>query len=315
MAYPSPLAAITNVLAFLSLVLFATSATAQATNNQSAGYPGRIEALSQVDVSNEIASVISEIHFRPGQMVQAGDTLFTLDSTDSELAMETQRANLLRAEATLKSAEQDFQRLMKLKMRGSATGVQVLKAEVAQAFADAVRAETRADLKAAQTDLDRTVIRASISGVISPATVNVGTYVKIGRGPLASIVQLDRVRLSYQVPYVAQFEQRDIKNLVLPDGLASRAVLTVKVSDTWTYPRIISPLDISGIVDYASGNITIWAELDNPDGLLRPGMRVTVMSQPTPQTGSGAGGETGGETGSEAGPKAETETETGEKQY
>ena len=315
MAPPNPLAAIANALASFLLVLFAAQATAQPTDIISQGYPGRIEALSQVDVSNEIAAVITKIHFRPGQMVQAGDTLFTLDSTDSELALETQRANLLRVEATLKSAEQDFQRLMKLKMRGSATGVQVLKAEVAQAFADAVRAETRADLKAAQTDLDRTVIRASISGVISPANVNVGTYVKIGRGPLANIVQLDRVRLSYQVPYVAQFEQRDIKNLVLPDGLASRAVLTVKVSDTWDYPRIISPLDISGIVDYASGNITIWAELDNPDGLLRPGMRVTVLSQPTPQTGSEAGSEIKGEIGPATGAETGPETATVEKQY
>lgn len=252
-------------------------------------YPGRIEALNRADVSNEVASVISEIHFKPGQLVRAGDKLFTLDSTDFELALETQRVNVLRTQATLKSAAQDFSRLRKLKIRGSATGVQVLKAEVAQAFADAVRAETQADLKAAQINLERTVIRAPITGVISPANVSVGTYVKIGRGPLASIVQLDRVRLSYQVPYVARIEQLDINNLLFPDSLLARVILTVKITDTWYYPLTTTPINVSSKVDYASGTITVWAELDNPKGLLRPGMRVTVLSRALPQAAPATG--------------------------
>jgi RND family efflux transporter MFP subunit len=229
----APLATLRTALVSIALVLLAALVTADPTEINSTAFPGRIEALNQADVSNEVASVISKIHFNPGQLVQAGEKLFTLDPTDFELSLETQQANVLRAEATLKSAEQDFARLMKLKERGSATGVQVLKAEVAQAFADAVRAETQADLKAAQINLDRTVIRAPISGVISPAKVSVGTYVKTGSAPLASIVQLDKVRLSYQVPYVARIEQLNIKELLFPDSLLSRVLLTVKVTDTW----------------------------------------------------------------------------------
>ncbi len=48
---------------------------------------------------------------------------------------------------------------------------------LAQAFADAVRAETQADLKAAQVNLDRTVIRAPISGVIGSVATQEGETV------------------------------------------------------------------------------------------------------------------------------------------
>jgi RND family efflux transporter MFP subunit len=289
MTRPAPLATLRTAVVSVLFVLLAAHVTADPTETNSTAFPGRIEALNQADVSTEVASVVSMIHFKPGQLVQAGETLFTLDPTDFELSLETQRVNVLRAEATLKSAEQDFARLLKLKKRGSATGVQVLKAEVAEAFADAVRAETQAGLRAAQIELDRTVIRAPISGVISPARVSVGSYVKTGSAPLANIVQLDKVRLSYQVPYVARIEQLNIKELLFPDSLLSRVLLTVKVTDTWYHPQTTKPSHVSSRVDYASGAITIWAELANPTGLLRPGMRVTVLSRVLPEAEAAEG--------------------------
>lgn len=254
-------------------------AQADPTRNGTTAFPGRIEALNRADVSNAVASIVTAIHFNPGQTVERGQVLFTLDATEFELALQTQEANVMRAEATLRQAQQDYKRLLTLQQRGSATGVQLLKAEVAQSFADAVRAETRADLKAAQIALDRTVIRAPISGVISAPEVSVGTYVKIGRGPLASIVQLDPVRLSYQVPYVQRVEELDIEDLRFPESLLARVELTIQVSDDWYHPLTARPSNVAAKVDYSTGNLTVWAVLPNPAGQLRPGMRVTVLSR------------------------------------
>jgi RND family efflux transporter MFP subunit len=242
----------------------------------SGAFPGRIEALNRADVSNAIASIVSEIHFKPGQIVRAGDRLFTLDPTDFELAVETERANVLRAEATLKSARQDFERLSTLKSRGSVSKVQVLKSEVALAFGEAVIAQSKAKLMAAEIDLSRSVIRAPISGVISPATVSIGTYVKTGRAPLASIVQLDPVRLAFEVPYIERIELLGLDDLRFPESLLNRVLLSIIISDTWVYSQTTRPDNVAGEVDAVSGTLTIWAELANPNGLLRPGMRVQV---------------------------------------
>ncbi len=126
-------------------------------------------------MANAVASIVTGIQFAPGQFVNQGDPLFTLDPTGFRLRLDTEHANVLRAGATLKSAAVDFERFSRLKERGSATGVQVFMAEVARAFADAVRAETQAALKAEETNLGRTVISAPISGVISAPQVRVGS--------------------------------------------------------------------------------------------------------------------------------------------
>ncbi|WP_222435008.1 efflux RND transporter periplasmic adaptor subunit [Falsiphaeobacter marinintestinus] len=267
---------------FLCTCLLLTLTAPALAADDTVEFPGRIEALNQSEVSNAVAATVTAIHFSPGEYVTPGDLLFTLDKAGFELAVETEVAFLLRAEATLKSAARDFERMQRLQSRGSATGVQVLKAEVAQAMADAVRAETRARVKAAQMDLARTDIRAPISGVISAPSVKVGSYVKVGNGPLATIMQLDPVRLSYEVPYIDRVESLGLTELPFPESLLSSVTLTVKITESWTHPHRTRPSNVDAVVNPVTGTLTIWAELPNPDGQLRPGMRVRVLSDLVP---------------------------------
>ncbi|MFC3615660.1 efflux RND transporter periplasmic adaptor subunit [Lutimaribacter marinistellae] len=243
-------------------------------------FPGRVVALTRADVSNAVESTVAEIHFQPGQRVAKGDLLFTLDTTDFEQDLANAQAKLLHAETALLNAEEDYRRLRTLEERGSATGVQLLKAEVAQGFANAVRSETRAKVAEAQANLERTRIHAPLSGIISASSVNVGTYIKKGRAPLAHIVQLDPVRIAYQVPYVQRIEELNLQHLKFPENLLSQTELSLKISDDWVYRLTTVPSQIDAEVDPETGLITIWADIGNPDAQLRPGMSVTVVSRP-----------------------------------
>lgn len=73
-----------------------------------------------------------------------------------------------------------------------------------------------------------------------------------------------------------------LEDLRFPVGLLERVVLTVKITDGWIDPEQTTPGNVSASVDAATGNKTIWAELANSKGQLRPGMRVTVLPQVTP---------------------------------
>ena len=242
-----------------------------------AEFPGRIEALNSYDVSNLIDGVITKVHFKPGQFVEVGDVLFTIESGSYELALKTQRLQTVKAEAALNSARQDFERIKTLKDRGSATEVQMLKAEVGLALGDALVEQAKAELKAAETNLENTFIRAPISGVVSRSRVNPGSYVEKGDPPLSSIDQMDPVRLSYMIPYVERIGQLAIDDLRSPSKLLATITLQIKISETWTYSETTSPDYVSSRVDAASGTLTIWAELANPNFHLRPGMRVSVL--------------------------------------
>ena len=265
------------LLAVVICTLSKASAYADENTNSQAGYPGRIETMISFDVSNLIEGVIEEVHFQPGQSIQTGDVLFSIEASGYELAVETQRLNTVRADAALRSARQDLERMQKLKERGSVTDVQMFKAEIAMSIGEALLAQSKAEFEVAELELSRTVIRAPIDGIISKSDVSPGSYVEKGRGPLARIDQMDPVRLAYEIPYIERIEQLQIEDLSSPKTVLEPVTLRIKISDSWIYSETAKPENVSSRVDYTSGNLTIWAEVANPNYLLRPGMRVTVL--------------------------------------
>lgn len=265
--------------AILFLPGFVDSPAAQDATQFPAEFAGRIEALNSHDVSNLIEGVITEVHFKPGQFVEAGDILFSIDAGTYELAVETQRFKTVQAETTLDSARQDLDRIKELNARGSASDVQMLKAEVALSLGEALVEQSKAKLKVAERDLENTSIRAPIGGIISRSDVNPGAYVETGREPVARIDQMDPVRLSYTVPYVARIEQLAIDDLRSPREILNSVTLRIRLSDTWMYAETTTPDNLSSRVDVTDGTVTIWAELANPSFHLRPGMRVTVFEE------------------------------------
>ncbi len=72
-------------------------------------------------------------------------------------------------------------RAEELKTRGVVSDVQLLRAKGATALAEAVQAQAIANLSRAQTELERTDIHASISGVIGHLRVDFGGFVDVGQ--------------------------------------------------------------------------------------------------------------------------------------
>jgi membrane fusion protein, multidrug efflux system len=268
-----------------SVCLFACVFLLQGTDQSSAAdtsqppveFPGQIEVLNSHEVSNLIDGIITEVHFEPGEFVEAGEILFSIEADRYERAVKTRRLSTVQAETALTTARQDLERIRKLKDRGSATDVQLLKAEAALSVGEALLEQAKAELKSAEISLENTTIRAPLSGVIGRSAVNPGTYVETGRAPLARIDQMDPVRLSYKFPYVERIEELGIDDLRAPSDLLKKVTLQIKLSETWIYSETTTPERVSSRVDTSDGTLTIWAELANPKSQLRPGMRVTVV--------------------------------------
>lgn len=274
---PFRLIAIGLLLAATVVTASTEKACAQAADTEA--FPGRIEAMVRADVTTEVSGIVQEIHFEAGQTVKKGDLLFTLDDTDFLLGLEEAEANVMRADALHVAAKQDFERTEALKARGSVADVQVLKAKGALALAEAVLHQTEVQLKGARADLERSVIRAPLSGVIGPSWIEIGAYAEPGSSRvMAQIVQLDPVLLSYEVPYVERLEQLDISDLTALEDLLSKVTLKIQISDTWFHPHQTRPRHAAAEVDAQTGKTTLWAEVPNPRFLLRPGMRVTVLA-------------------------------------
>jgi membrane fusion protein (multidrug efflux system) len=88
--------------------------------------------------------------------------------------------------------------------------------------------QAKANLVVAEYDLKKTIVRAPISGQIGTTAAHIGDYVAPSKGALATIVQIDPIRVSFPLTdrnYIAwrraKVDGTEVKRrmrLILPDG-------------------------------------------------------------------------------------------------
>ncbi|MGR3563847.1 MAG: efflux RND transporter periplasmic adaptor subunit [Heliomarina sp.] len=238
-------------------------------------YTGYVEALNRVDVSAQIEGVVTEIHFEPGETVAEGVLLFTFDKAEFSQRLRAARAVAQKAEAILEDAENEHDRNLILKERGNVSDTRYFKSKVALSVASAAATEANSRLEAAQIDMRRTEVHAPISGIISKPFVSRGSFVETGRkGVLATIVQLDPVRIAYEIPYPERLLELGVTDLSSIDSYADTVDLVVQLAPGWDHPALAEPTHLSADVSRETRSLTAWAIVANPTHTLRPGMQV-----------------------------------------
>ncbi|MBN8606303.1 MAG: HlyD family secretion protein, partial [Caulobacterales bacterium] len=224
------------------------------------------------------------------------DVLVEIDPTDYEARVAAARAALAQAEGARTAeragralASADVQRYRPLAERGllSPARMQQLELQSRQAggglaAADASVSAARAQLEEAELNLERTMIRAPIDGVVGDRQVQVGQLVRSG-SPLMSVVPLQSVYI------VANFKETQIAHFhagqpvtIRPDishGLRLHGAVDSIAPASGTEFSVIP-------TDTATGNFTkivqrvpVRIRLDaNQEGLelLRPGLSASV---------------------------------------
>ncbi len=146
---------------------------------------GRTEAKASVTAVAETAGTVDVVHVTKGQRVEAGDLLCTLDQG-------TRAAGVAQARAALAQAQLAFDTNADLRERGLAAPNSANSVEVALA-------QAQAGLDNAQAELDRTEIKAKVSGLVQDPLAVAGSMLNAG-APCATIVQLNPIVFTGMVP-------------------------------------------------------------------------------------------------------------------
>ncbi|MET0182980.1 MAG: HlyD family secretion protein [Caulobacterales bacterium] len=248
-------------------------------------------------ISAKVSGYVESVDVADNQNVSRGDVLLRLDQAEYLAAVAEQRANLSRAEAELQSvgaqrqlAASDLARYRPLARRGilSPAGMQQIEARAAEmsGTAAASRASveaSRAALAAAELNLERTMIRAPIDGVVGDRQVRVGQLVQPG-APLMAVVPL------HSLYVVANFKETQLTQ-IRPGQPAEIVVDIDEHTPVHGVVESISPAsgaEFSIIpMDTATGNFTKIVQRVpvrirlNPEEaarltILRPGLSATV---------------------------------------
>ena len=243
-------------------------------SSQPSEYVGRVEAIQTVQVKPQISGEIAKVSFKEGSIVKAGQLLFQIDPAQYQATVALRRAELEKAEATLAEAEKYHKRVMAANDQAvSAADRDTAESSVLQG--KAAVSQAKANLRLAEINLGYCRITAPITGKIGIANLTKGNYVTPSSGALATIVQMDPVRVSYTLPdrdYLDQLE------LFKKEGSVYKTKLILSNG---------SELDVPGqrdfednTVDQMTGTVMIRLRYTNDSGMLIPGEMVRVFTQP-----------------------------------
>ena len=115
-----------------------------------------------------------------GGFFESGETLLRIDPRDHEMAVERQRAALLRAEGDREYADSELARQRGLSERQVASTARLSEARRAGTAAEAAVTDARVALEQAKRDLARTEIVAPFEGRVRVENVDVGQFVSRG---------------------------------------------------------------------------------------------------------------------------------------
>lgn len=206
---------------------------------------GTLKAVNGADLALQVAGIVEERSFESGDTVVAGQTLLKL-SAESEIAQL----------AALKATADNYQISLKRAIEQQKVSA-VSQATVDSDYASLKNAQALVDQQ--QAIVDQKTLKAPFAGRLGIRSVDLGQYLTAG----TTIVTLQALDTLYV-------------DLYLPQQVLSQVKVGQDVTTTVdAYPGKVFPGKITALnskVDSTSRNVQIRATMQNPDGLLLPGM-------------------------------------------
>jgi multidrug efflux system membrane fusion protein len=239
-------------------------------------YSGRFEAVEAVEVRPRVSGFIEKIHFKDGQIIKAGDILFTIDPREYRIAVESTEAEIARSNAQVDLAETEVERARPLVKTGAVTERDFDQRSANLNVQRANLQSAQAALKRAQLNLEWTEVRGPIAGRISDRKVDVGNLVTGGIGTttlLTTIVSLDPIHFIFdasEADYLrygrlslsgSRQSSRDTENPV-----------RVRLADEAEFKHTGKMDFVDNQLNPRSGTMRGRAVFENKDGLLVPGV-------------------------------------------
>lgn len=239
-------------------------------------YSGRFEAVETVEVRPRVSGFVDKVHFKDGQIVKAGDPLFTIDPRPFEIAAESSRAEIARARAQVALAMSEVERAAPLVRSGAVTERDFTQRSANLNVTEAQLQVAEANLKSAELNLEWTVVKAPISGRISDRKVDTGNLViggAQGTTLLTTIVSLDPIHFLFDASEADYLRyQRLASSGQRASSRDSSNPVLVRLADEtdWVHEGKMDFVDNQ--FNPRSGTMRGRAILENKDQLFAPGI-------------------------------------------
>jgi multidrug efflux system membrane fusion protein len=165
-------------------------------------FTGRFEAVEEVQVRARVGGFVTNVEFRDGAIVHAGDLFYVIDPRPFEAVALQADGQLSDARAKAELAKRELDRGLTLVQTSAVSESIVDQRRQALQAARAAEMQAEGALKAAKLNIEFTHVLAPITGRVSRHLVSVGNLVQGSEGGatlLTSIVSLDPIYIYFDV--------------------------------------------------------------------------------------------------------------------
>jgi len=236
---------------------------------QSVAANGTLNPVVLVSVGSQVSGIVHKLHADFNGKVKAGQVLLELDPTLTRAQLQQSEANLASAQASLDLAQANEERARGLYAQEYVTrqdldvAVQALKAAKAQ-FA-VVQAQVVRDRR----NLDNTVIRSPVSGVVVSREVDVGQTVAASlQSPVLFKIAQDLSHMQIDTSYA----EADIGNI----RVGQQATFRVDAFPNRTFRGEVKQVRLNPTTQQNVVTYDVVVSVDNLDQALMPGMTAYV---------------------------------------
>jgi len=262
---------------------FITAPVTRGSVVQSVAATGTLQAVTTVQVGSQVSGTIKALHADFNSEVKKGQVIAELDPSLFQTQVEQARASLLRLQADADRARVDVEDTqVKLKRAQELWSQQLIaradldaaeaaarQAQAAVKSAQAQIAQAQAVLNQNQVNLEHTIIRAPIDGIVISRSVDVGQTVASSlQAPTLFVIANDLARMQVN----ASIDESDIGQIQSGQAVSFTVDAYPGEMFTGTVSQVrLEPKVESNVVSY-----TTIIDVPNPSLKLKPGMTATV---------------------------------------
>ena len=238
-------------------------------------YPGYLTTEKTVNLVARVNGTLQSVSYTPGGRVKKGQLLFVIEPALYNDKVAQAEAELKTAQAQLEYARNNYSRMKEAVKSDAVSKIQVLQSESSVKEGVAAVSNAEAALSTARTNLGYCYVRAPFDGTISKSTVDVGSYVGGSLQPvtLATIYKDDQMYAYFNVAD-NQWLEMAMNNQQSAKSLPQKIMVQLGKEGAETYPATLDYL--SPNVDLNTGTLMVRANFDNPQGVLKSGLYVSI---------------------------------------
>ena len=256
---------------------YRTSVADRGAINQTVTATGTINPVALINVGSQVSGTVAELHADFNDRVKKGQVLLKLEPTIFNAQVAQAEANIASARANLQLAQATYKRNEQLVAQNFVSSLALDQSRREMDVAAANLKLAQAQLDRARADLNNSVIRSPIDGVVIKRTIDLGQTVAASFNT-PNLFQIANDLTKMQID--TSVSEADVG--LLKDGLPARFVVDAypdrEFNATMRQFRL-APNVVQNVVTY---NVVL--DVDNTDELLKPGMtaqvRLVVANRP-----------------------------------